>query len=430
MKYYEVLIDKIKKGSVDEALNNICSDDEDEKSLYRDRLIRLTENYAANFGDSEDIRFFSAPGRTEIGGNHTDHQNGCVLAAAVNMDTTAAAAVNDTNFIRILSEGYPMSVVDLNERIPIPEEINTTSALIRGVAAKIIDLGYPVRGFNAYVNSTVLKGSGLSSSAAYEVLVGSVINGLFCNGKIDPVQIAQIGKYAENIFFGKPSGLMDQMASSVGSVVFIDFKDPAVPVIEKIGFDIKKAGYILCTIDSGANHADLTGEYAAIPGEMGAVAAYFGEKVLRNVDEGDFYEHLVEIRKIVGDRAILRAMHFFAENKRASVEAELLKENKIDQFLNVVNESGRSSYMYLQNVIVSGEKKNQELAYVLGLCDHILKGHGAFRIQGGGFAGTIQAFVPIDMIHDFKEVIEKNVGKGACHLLSFRASGGVEIKEL
>ena len=281
------------------------------QNLYLPRDIKksLDEGFVCAFADTPN-RYFSAPGRTEIGGNHTDHQRGHVLAAAVNLDTVAAVRVNGTDTIRILSKGYPLHEVHVSELTPVESEKNSTPALIRGVAARFVQLGCEVKGFDAYCESTVLPGSGLSSSAAYEVLIGTIINGLFFNGKVDKPEIAKIGQYAENVFFGKPCGLMDQMASAVGNLVNIDFFDKENPVICPVAFDFASTGHALCIIDSGADHADLTDEYAAIPGEIKAVAAQFGKEVLTQIDEKDFYAKLPELRKACGDRAVMRCIHF------------------------------------------------------------------------------------------------------------------------
>ena len=373
-------------------------------------------------------RYFSAPGRTEIGGNHTDHQRGRVLAGAVNLDTVAAVRVNGTNVIRIQSKGYPMSVVDLSVMEPVEGEINATPALIRGVAARFAQMGCKVEGFDAYCESTVLPGSGLSSSAAYEVLIGTIINHLFFDGKVSQPEIAMIGQYAENVFFGKPCGLMDQTASAVGNLVTIDFFHKDHPVIEPVAFDFTACGHALCIIDSGADHADLTDEYAAVPGEIKAVAAYMGKEVLTEIDEAAFYAKLPELRKACGDRAVMRCIHFYQENARVPQQVAALKEGNFEKFLSLVKQSGYSSWMYLQNVIPAGYKAHQDVAVALGLAEHYLQGRGAYRVHGGGFAGTIQAFVPYDLLDSFVAGMDAALGEGACHVLSIRPQGGVEME--
>ena len=385
----------------------------------------LDAGFASAFG-GEPTRYFSAPGRTEIGGNHTDHQRGRVLAAAVNLDTQAAVRPNGTSTVRIFSRGYPMSVVDLTQLTPQEREINATPALIRGVCARFAQLGCKLGGFDAYCESTVLPGSGLSSSAAYEVLIGAIVNHLFFEGKATQPEIAQIGQYAENVFFGKPCGLMDQMASAVGNLVTIDFFDKDHPVIEPVDFDFSSCGHALCIIDSRASHADLTDEYAAVPGEMKAVAERMGKEVLTQIDESDFYAKLPELRNACGDRAVMRCIHFYQENARVPRQVEALRRGDFGTFLALVKESGYSSFMYLQNVIPAGYTAHQDVAVSLALCDHFLQGRGAYRVHGGGFAGTVQAFVPFDLLDSFRAGIDAALGEGACHVLSIRPQGGVE----
>ncbi|MBP3685266.1 MAG: galactokinase [Oscillospiraceae bacterium] len=371
---------------------------------------------------------FSAPGRTEISGNHTDHQCGCVLAAAVNLEAVADVWLNGTNNIWIQSQGYPTIKVELDDLSVREEEKNSTAALIRGVAYSFAQRGAKLQGFDAVVNSTVLPGSGLSSSAAFEVLFGTILNELFFDKKLSAVEIAQIGQYAENVYFGKPCGLMDQMASSVGGLVYIDFENPQEPVIDKIDFDLAKAGYALCIIDSGADHADLTDEYAAIPTEMREVAAFFGKEVLRQIPADTFFSALPELRGKVPDRAILRAIHIYQENNRVLEQVEALKSGNMDAFLQLVKESGRSSWMYLQNISPTGAVEHQEVAVALALCDVLLQGRGAYRVHGGGFAGTVQAFVPFDMLDAFISGIEAVLGADKCHVLNIRPQGGIRVK--
>ena len=386
--------------------------------------LALDAGFAAAFGGAPE-RYFSAPGRTEIGGNHTDHQRGRVLAGAVNLDTVAAVRLNGTDTIRIMSKGYPMSVVNVTELTPVESEINSTPALIRGVVARFVEMGCKVEGFDAYCESTVLPGSGLSSSAAYEVLIGTIVNHLFFGGKVSQPEIAMIGQYAENVFFGKPCGLMDQTASAVGNLVTIDFFTAGKPVIEPVDFDFGACGHALCIIDSGADHADLTDEYAAVPGEMKAVAAFLGKEVLTEIDEAAFFAAIPEIRKACGDRAVMRAIHFYQENARVPQQVAALRAGDFDKFLSLVKQSGYSSYMYLQNVIPAGYKAHQDVAVALALCEHYLAGRGAYRVHGGGFAGTEQAFVPYDILDSFVAGIDGALGKGACHVLSIRPQGGV-----
>ena len=391
------------------------------------RRAALDAGFEAAFGGKPE-RYFSAPGRTEISGNHTDHQRGRVLAGAVNLDTIAAVRLNGSDVIRIQSKGYPMSVVDLKELEPVPSEINTTPALIRGVAARFTQLGCKVEGFDAYCESTVLPGSGLSSSAAYEVLIGTILNHLFFDGSRTQPEIAQIGQYAENVFFGKPCGLMDQTASAVGGLVTIDFADPAKPDIRPVKFDFASCGHALCIIDSRADHADLTDEYAAVPGELKAICAHFGKNVTTEIDERDLYAAIPELRAKCGDRAVMRAIHEYNENRRVPQQVEALEKGDFDTFLRLTKESGYSSWMYLQNVIPAGYVGQQAMAVALGLCEHYLQGRGAYRVHGGGFAGTVQAFVPLVLLESFKAGIDAALGEGACHVLSIRPQGGVEME--
>ena len=393
--------------------------------LSKELTDKLICGFQQTFGDAPE-RYFSAPGRTEIGGNHTDHQRGRVLAAAVNLDTVAAVRVNGTNIVRIQSEGYPLCEVKLDQLTPVEAEINTTMALIRGVAARFTQLGCKVEGFDAYVTSTVLPGSGLSSSAAYEVLIGTIINHLFFGGKVSQPEIAMIGQYAENVFFGKPCGLMDQTASAVGGMVTIDFFEKENPVIESVEFDFASCGHALCIIDSRASHADLTDEYAAITGELKAVCGFFGKEVLTQIPEADFIANMAALREKFGDRAVLRAYHFYKENARVPQQVAALRAGDFDKFLRLVKESGYSSYMYLQNVIPAGYKEKQDVALSLALCEQYLGGRGAYRVHGGGFAGTVQAFVPFDILDAFRSGIDAVLGEGACHVLSIRPEGGVE----
>ena len=386
----------------------------------------LDAGFLSEFGTMP-TRYFSAPGRTEIGGNHTDHQRGRVLAAAVNLDTRAAVALNGTTTICVRSEGFAPCQVDLNQLEPVVSEVNSTAALVRGVAARFSQLGYTLGGFDTYCTSTVLPGSGLSSSAAFEVLMGTILNHLFCGGEIPAAQIAQIGQYAENVYFGKPCGLMDQTASAVGGLVSIDFLDPAVPVIHSAAFDFSSCGHALCIIDTRASHADLTDEYAAIPGEMKEISNYFGKEVLTQIPPEDFWAALPQLREHCSHRAILRAIHFYRENDRVPQQVAALEQGDFDTFLRLVAESGRSSYMYLQNVIPAGAKQAQDVALALALCEELLQGSGAYRVHGGGFAGTVQAFVPNEKLDTFRAGIDAVLGSGACLVLQIRPEGGTEL---
>ncbi len=388
---------------------------------------KLDSGFSTAFG-GEAPRYFSAPGRTEIGGNHTDHQRGRVLAGAVNLDTVAAVRVSGTNVIRVQSKGYPLCQVDLDNLEPVAAEINSTPALIRGVAARFAQLGCKVGGFDAYCESTVLPGSGLSSSAAFEVLIGTIINHLFFDGRVSQAEVAQIGQYAENVFFGKPCGLMDQTASAVGGLVTIDFADKAHPDIRPVHFDFSTTGHALCIIDSRADHADLTDEYAAIPGELKEICDCLGREVTTEIPEEEFYAAIPKLRETCGDRAVMRAMHEYNENRRVPEQVACLEKGDFQGFLSLIRESGFSSWMYLQNVIPAGYVRQQPVAVALGLCEHYLRGKGAYRVHGGGFAGTVQAFVPFELLDSFRAGIDAALGEGACHVLSIRPQGGVEME--
>lgn len=392
-----------------------------------DRYAKAVDEFAKLFGSCDGVRLFSAPGRTEVGGNHTDHQHGCVMAASVDLDVIAVARSNDDNIIRIKSKGFDMDVIDLSQLTPVDDETEHAAALIRGVAARFNELGYKIGGFDAYTTSNVLKGSGLSSSAAFEVLVCTLLNSLYNDGKMDSVEKAIVSQYAENVFFGKPCGLMDQMACSVGGFVSIDFKDTAKPIIEKVDFDFASVGHSLCIVDTGGCHADLTDDYAGIPTEMKAVAAFFGKDVLREVDEVEFYDKMPELRKNVSDRGILRAVHFFDDNRRAQNMRDALKNGDFEQFKAIVSDSGMSSMTLLQNVFSSSNPAEQGLSLALALTAKILGKNGAWRVHGGGFAGTIQAYVPSDLLNTYKTQIESVFGVGSCYVLNVRPVGGVEV---
>ena len=364
-------------------------------------------------------QYFSAPGRVELGGNHTDHQHGCVLAAAVDLEMRAAVTPNHDGVIRVFSQGFAPVEVARGDWTPRPEERNTTAALVRGMAAQFIRRGAALTGLDMRVTSQVPVGSGLSSSAAFEVLLGRVFSGLCCGGSVSPGDIARMGQTAERDYFGKPCGLMDQMASSVGGLVYMDFADPVHPAMERIDCDLGASGYGLFIVDSGADHADLTADYAAIPAELEQVCRVFGAEVLRQVDETEFYRRLPAVRAAAGDRAALRAIHVFDENRRAAAEAEALRKGDFPAFLALVNASGASSWQYLQNV-TSGDPRQQALAVTLAVCRRALGGQGAVRVHGGGFAGTALAFVPDDRREMFRRTVEQTLGVDKCRLLSVR----------
>ena len=417
------LLQKLDAGALDDALRRLYGKPD------RTRARRVAERFSERFGESAgSAALFSAPGRTEIGGNHTDHQHGCVLCGSVDLDMLACAAPNGLREIRVYSEGYGASVVTLDDLSPRAEERGTTVSLVRGVAAGIAALGYPVSGFDACVHSNVIAGSGLSSSAAFEVLIGTILNRFFCENRLDSIAIAKISQMAERDYYGKPCGLMDQMGSAAGGAVAIDFSDPENPVVERLDYDFAASGHALCIIDSGSSHDDLTEDYAAVAREMAAVAACFGKQFLRDVPEELFRAELNRVREACGDRAVLRARHFYSENRRAALEAEALREGDFQRFLALVNESGLSSVCDLENIWSPAHPQRQAVSLVLSVGRELLGGKGAIRVHGGGFAGTVQAFVPLTLLEPFRAGIEAVFGEGKCHVLSIRPDGGCEIK--
>lgn len=425
------LITAIKKGRLDSMLMELYG----ETKLSRERYLRCIQSHRELYGEADELLLFSAPGRTEIGGNHTDHQNGRVLAGAVSLDIIAAVSRNSKNAIRIQSEGYSADLVDLWDLRIKEHERNKSAALIRGVAAKIKSLGYEVGGFDAYTTSDVLSGSGLSSSAAFEVILAQMMNTLFCEDTLSPVELAMISQYAENNYFGKPSGLMDQTACAVGDCVALDFINPSSPIGERIDFDLAGYGYHLVIVNCGADHAYLTADYASIPSDMRAVAKYFEKNVLREVDPAEFYSNLPDLRKYVGDRALLRTAHFFDENERVTAMKDAITAKNINRFFELVDESGRSSYELLQNVYSDKTPREQSLSIALCLARRALKNmpsengamRGACRVHGGGFAGTIQAYVPEDGLSSFTAQMEAVFGSGCCQVLTIRKYGATHI---
>jgi len=416
--------DSLTGGALDGTLRSLYGDG---FLLQREKYLALLDRFKREFGLCDEAALFSAPGRSEIGGNHTDHQLGRVLAAAVTMDTRAAAAPRSDNAVCIRSKGYPPLRLSLDRLDPRPGETNGSTALVRGIAERLRTDGWKIGGFDACIESDVPKGSGLSSSAAFSILICTIFSGLFNEGEIPPVEQALASKYAENVHFGKPSGLMDQLASAVGGFVAIDFADPEKPEIERVECDLAANGYAVCIVNAGGSHANLTPEYAAIPAEMGEVARRFGKQFLRQVDEAEFYAALPKLRGAVPDRALLRAMHFFAENERVPKQVRALKEGDMEAFRLLMNESGRSSFEYLQNVCPS-DPNERGLALALAVSERMLKGEGAWRVHGGGFAGTIQALVPLKRVAAYSEEIERVFGAGSCYRFAVRPAGGVQLK--
>ncbi|HAM09042.1 MAG: galactokinase [Bacteroidetes bacterium GWE2_41_25] len=390
------------------------------------RYARLLERFKVMSASPEPM-FFSSPGRTEIGGNHTDHNYGRVLAGAVNLDNVAIAAKNSSDIIRIESEGYQGFVVDLSHPAPVISEQHSSAALVRGIASRMKELGFAIGGFDAIIDGRVPKGSGLSSSASFEVLIGAVLSHLFNEGKLDPVENALIGQYAENNYFGKPCGLMDQTACASGGLVTIDFEDPAKPEVRKIDFDFLSTDFALVITDTGGSHDNLTHEYAAVFNEMKAVAEVLGSRVQRQVTLEKVVDSIPVLREITGDRAILRAFHFHGDNRRVVRQVEALENNDFRSFLDLIIESGYSSFMFNQNIYASGNVHEQGVSLALALSEMVLKGHGAWRVHGGGFAGTIQAFVPQDLIEYYVSTLEHVFGKCSCHKLFIRDKGAVKV---
>ena len=419
-----ILVEELNNKKYDELLNDIYVDT-NLLDYQRERYVKAINKYVSLYGDT-DVEIYSAPGRSEVGGNHTDHQHGCVLAAAVNLDAIAVVGRVD-NKIKVLSDDFDIAPINLEDLEIKKAEEGTSEALIRGVCARLKELEYNVGGFNAFITSDVLMGAGLSSSAAFETIIGTIISGLYNDMTIDPVVIAQVGQYAENVYFGKPCGLMDQCASSVGSLINIDFNDVAKPIVNKVDVDFSKFGHSLCIVDTKGSHADLTDEYAAIPMEMKKVANYFGKEFLREVDEEDFFNDIAGARKACQDRAVLRAIHLFEENKRVDQEVKALNNSDFETFKKVVKESGDSSYKFLQNVYANCDVQNQSVSIGLAMSEKIIGRNGVCRVHGGGFAGTIQAFVKDEFVTAYKTEIERVFGKGSCHVLKVRKYGGKKV---
>lgn len=420
------LIAKIESGETDALLKKVYVTDkavEEQKPRY----IRTVKKFIELFGEDRDVIVLSAPGRTEICGNHTDHNNGKVLAASINLDAIAVVSKSDSNVINEKSEGHPLNKVDLTSLEPSPADYGKSSSMIKGIAAKLKDCGYNIGGFDACTTSDVMGGSGLSSSAAFEVLLGTVISHLYNDGRIDSVTIAKAAQYSENVFFGKPSGLLDQMASSVGSFVTIDFESTQNPVIKKVDFDFEKSGHALCIVDTHGNHSDLTDDYAAVRQEMESVAQAMGKSVLREIEYSDFLEAVPTLTDKVNDRAIIRAVHFYNENIRVDKAVESLENNDFESFKKIITQSGYSSFMYNQNVYTPHNPTEQKLSLALCLSQQLLEGKGAWRVHGGGFAGTIQAFVPVDMLDEYKKTMDAAFGEGSCYVLIIRPVGETRV---
>ncbi len=419
------IISEIENGNYDNLFLDIYVD-EDKISYQKQRYVNAIESYIEEFGE-DDVEIYSAPGRSEVGGNHTDHQHGEILAASINLDAIGIVKKTDDMKVSILSKGYPLTTISLENLDMQEEEKETTIALIKGVVAGLANRGYKIGGFKAYITSDVLIGAGLSSSAAYETLIGNIVSGLYNNMSVSAEEIAIIGQFAENVYFGKPCGLMDQMACSVGNMVHVDFADINNPKVEKVTFDLNKYGYSLCLTDTKGSHADLTADYAAVPEEMKKVAAFFGKEVLLGLTVDDILENIVKVREQVGDRGVLRALHFIRENERVQKEVSYLSDEDVEGFLKTVAASGNSSYKYLQNVYSNADVQHQNVSLALAISEDFLGDNGVSRVHGGGFAGTIQAFVKNDIVIEYQKIMDKVFGQGACSVLKIRKYGGMKV---
>ena len=421
----ELLIEKLQSQEFDSKLLDIYVD---AKLLdyQKNRYITAIKKFETLYGSGE-VDIYSAPGRSEVGGNHTDHQHGKVLATSINLDSIGIVRATNDNMIRLVSDEYKEIVISLDDISLKEEEKGTTTALIKGVVAGFLERQYKVGGFSAYVTSDVLIGAGLSSSAAFETLIGTILSGLYNNMAVSAIEIAIIGQFAENVYFGKPCGLMDQMACSVGNLVYIDFKTPGKPVVEKVEFDMEQYGYSLCITDTKGSHADLTDEYAAVPKEMKLIAEHFGQEVLRGITTQDILKEMGTLRSKYGDRSVLRALHFVNENERVVLEVEALKNGDFEQFLQYVKASGDSSYKYLQNVYANSDVTSQNVSVALAASDVVLRANGVSRVHGGGFAGTIQAFVKNCYVEEYKKNMDSIFGNGSCSDLKIRKYGGIQV---
>ena len=416
------IISEIENGNYDNLFLDIYVD-EDKISYQKQRYVNAIESYIEEFGE-DDVEIYSAPGRSEVGGNHTDHQHGEILAASINLDAIGIVKKTDDMKVSILSKGYTLTTISLENLDMQEEEKETTIALIKGVVAGLANRGYKIGGFKTYITSDVLIGAGLSSSAAYETLIGNIVSGLYNNMSVSAEEIAIIGQFAENVYFGKPCGLMDQMACSVGNMVHVDFADINNPKVEKVTFDLNKYGYSLCITDTKGSHADLTADYAAVPEEMKKVAAFFGKEVLLGLTVDDILENIVKVREQVGDRGVLRALHFIRENERVQKEVSYLSDEDIEGFLKTV---AASSYKYLQNVYSNADVQHQNVSLALAISEDFLGDNGVSRVHGGGFAGTIQAFVKNDIVIEYQKIMDKVFGQGACSVLKIRKYGGMKV---
>ncbi len=424
---YEKLIESIKVGALNEKFTVLYGKENVESA--KSRYIKAIEEFVSLYGEDRDVSLFSVAGRSELSGNHTDHNKGCVVAASISLDIIAVASATDDGIVRVKSEGFDEDFVNINEYVaPVEAKFGSSESIIAGMCAGLKANGHNIGGFVAYTTSSVLKGSGLSSSAAFEDMIGTIESHLYNDGSVDNVEISKLSQWAENVFFGKPCGLMDQVACAVGGIVAIDFADTKNPIITPISFDMTAAGYNLCIVNTGGNHADLTDDYASIPTEMKAVAAYFGKAVLRETDEAEVIAAIPALREKVGDRAIMRALHFFEENRRVAKQKAALESGDLDTFFENVKASGRSSFCYLQNVYTTKNVSEQGLSLALCIAERILGDKkAAWRVHGGGFAGTIQGFVPTENVAEYKAAMDACFGEGACIVLDIRPIGATKI---
>lgn len=426
MKELKSIKEMLLNGAFDEKIKSIYIDEKRVK-YNRDRYVRAIDRFSELFPEHKSGEIYSAPGRSEVCGNHTDHQNGVVLATSINLDAIAVVAPTDNGIIRLVSDDMPLETVDVTELSCIEDEKGTTTALIRGVMAGLADKGFKLGGFDAFITSDVLMGAGMSSSAAFESLIGTIISGLYNDMGVSSVDIAKIGQYAENVYFGKPCGLMDQMACSVGGMIYIDFADKENVIVEKVDSDFDGAGLSLCIVDTKGSHADLTPDYAAVPEEMNSVARALGKEHLREVDENEFYRNIPVLREKVGGRAVIRAIHFFEEEKRVKKAVEALKSSDYNGFMQVIKASGNSSSKYLQNIYSPKDIYSQNVTLALAVTESHIGDAGVCRVHGGGFAGTIQVFIQDEAVTEYKKCIESIFGEDSCHVLKVRNDGGIKV---
>ncbi|MDY5846910.1 MAG: galactokinase family protein [Bariatricus sp.] len=425
MRKITEIMEEMKAGAFKELLKDIYVD-EGVIEYQEGRYVRALTEYVSIFGERE-VEIYSAPGRSEVGGNHTDHQHGMVLATSINLDAIAIVNKNEDATVNVYSDGYGMIELTADDLTKRPEEESTSAGLIRGVLGGLAERGYKVGGFNAYVTSDVLNGAGMSSSAAFETIIGTIISGLYNDMVISMVEVAQVGQFAENVYFGKPCGLMDQTACAVGGLIHIDFADPAKPIVEKVNVDFEEYKYSLCIVDTKGSHHDLTDDYAKIPEEMKLVAEFFGKEFLREVSKADFYANIAALREKAGDRPVLRALHFFEDNDRVAAQVNALNSGNFEGFLKMIKDSGDSSFKYLQNIYTNKDVQNQSMSIALAVSEMTLGEHGVCRVHGGGFAGTIQAFVQNDFVETYRKALDAVFGEGACHVLKVRKYGGMKV---